>query len=285
MNKVNNKNVEGKPIITKEPQQPILENQSAKSLGMEGDDFFTKAPTTQAPTTQAPTTQAPTTQAPTTQAPTTGSADPTTQAPTTGSTDPMGKLNESIQQLINVIAVDTSGINMKPRSGTSADIAETVDAFAPYLSAEMDNPDSEKTLKEDVIVSSEEQKESLVSHGIFDFVSPDMWRGKDNTFNSDRVLRENLKFQAPLLVGYTNDSGLPWNSARPSQFQVGRPVKRRWDLANDRMYESKTQAPNREQQEDYIQLQSQEDFYDNLNFNPDQFKGGFNSFNNGIRIR
>jgi hypothetical protein len=134
-----------------------------------------------------------------------------------------------------------------------------------------------KTLKEDVMVSKEEQKESLVEHGLFDFVPVDMWRAKGNTFNADRVLRENLR--EPLLVGYTNNSSLPWNYAPPSQYQVGKQVQRRDQYANDAEFTNKYQSPRPQQQRDFIELQSFREFYANRLYNPTRYAGGFNSYN------
>ena len=255
-----------KPEIT-EPKitdrvddKPTFEEQSAKSVGVEGEDFFKTDPPTTEPPTSAPTS-------------------PPTSAPTSApsGTGDIGKLTDSIQQLINVIAVDTSNIS-PDLSGPNADVSEGVDAFAPYLAAQTDNPDSKETLEEDVIVSKEEQKESLESHGIFDYVSPDMWREKGNTFNQDRVLRDKLNFQAPLLVGYTNNSGLPWNKAKPNKFISGKPIIRRWDEANDREYQSRTQSANLFQGSDFVDLESMRDFYNSSLYNPDVYRMGFNSF-------
>ena len=251
------------------------------------ENFFkrkTAEPTTQPTTTQAPTTQPTTgeptaepTAEPTTQAPT---AAPTT-APTTGgiaSDDAISKLTTGIENLIRVIAVDTSGIS-NTLGGPSADISDELGAFAPYLSAEMDNPDSNKTLSEDVIVSAEEQKESLVSYGIYDYVPTSLWRPVGGTFDQDRVMRNNLWAIAPLTIGNTNNAKLPWTKPPPSQYQVGKIIKRRREGANDRIYQNKQQGPRPRQFIDYSDIQNEKEFYANRSYNPDLYEGGFNSFN------
>jgi len=202
------------------------------------------------------------------------------EAPTGGSgasDEAINKLTTGIENLIKVIAVDTSGIT-NTMGGPNADISEDIGAFEPYLGATVDNSDSNKTLKEDVIVSKEEQKEAMVSYGIYDYVPTSLFNEVGNTFDQDRIMKNKLHFMAPLVVGNTNNSKLPWPKPAPSTFKVGEYIEKRREQANDALYTVNQQPARLKQYRDFTDLQSQREFYASRSYNPTLYAGGFNSF-------
>ena len=143
-------------------------------------------------------------------------------------------LNDTIKDLIKIIAVDSSSTKNNVVDNNSYNIIENeLSPFQNYMSASINNGDSkEETYK---ITPSESQlKEDARRFALYNYVSPSQWRSSTNTFNEDRVLKEKLQYSG------WNFDGWGRVQKKKSFVNANRKFEPRTIYANNSNYQSNT---------------------------------------------